>query len=66
MCEQMGRITQATVCDHIKPHKGNEALFFDPANLSSLCKLHHDSAKQRAERRGEDVRVTGLDGWPVG
>ncbi|NMA84113.1 MAG: HNH endonuclease [Epulopiscium sp.] len=28
--------------DHIKPHKGNEDLFYDINNLQSLCKSCHD------------------------
>lgn len=58
MCEAQGRITAATVVDHIKPHKGDRALFFDPDNLQSLCKTHHDSTKQRQEKTG---RLPGCD-----
>lgn len=39
-------------CDHIRPHRGDATLFFDPANLQTLCKACHDSAKAREERRG--------------
>lgn len=45
----MGYATEATVIDHIVPHKGDPELFFDPDNLQSLCKSHHDSTKQREE-----------------
>jgi hypothetical protein len=38
--------------DHKIPHRGDETLFFDADNLQSLCKLHHDSSKQREEKRG--------------
>lgn len=55
MCEQAGRLTPATVVDHITPHKGDQALFWDETNWQPLCKQHHDSAKQRAERRGHEV-----------
>lgn len=63
-CSEMGRTTAATVCDHIEPHKGDEALFFDPCNLQSLCKQCHDSVKQREEHLG--VRI-GADasGYPL-
>lgn len=37
------------VVDHIIPHKGNRALFFDPRNWQTLCKRCHDSAKYRME-----------------
>ncbi|VVD63703.1 hypothetical protein PPN31114_00236 [Pandoraea pneumonica] len=36
--------------DHIVPHRGNDLLRLDPTNIQTLCKLHHDSEKQRAER----------------
>lgn len=65
MCADEGRITAATVCDHIKPHKGDVALFYDPANLSSLCKHCHDRHKQSEERTGKAKPIIGLDGWPV-
>jgi len=63
MCTAVGLVRAATVADHIQPHKGNPALFYDPANLQTLCKPHHDSAKQRWERLG--LVETGANGWPV-
>lgn len=50
-CEKSRRIVEATVVDHIKPHKGDKALFHDPENLQSLCKKCHDSVKARMEAR---------------
>lgn len=32
----------STVCDHIKPHRGNWNMFIDPANLQGLCEPCHD------------------------
>jgi 5-methylcytosine-specific restriction enzyme A len=63
MCSQEGRITAASVVDHIKPHKGDQQLFWDPSNWQALCKPHHDSHKQRQERGG--IQIIGDDGWPV-
>lgn len=57
-------VTPATVCDHIRPHKGNEDLFFDASNIQSLCKQCHDRDKQRIELGQEVVRF-GSDGWPI-
>lgn len=48
----MGRKRLATVVDHKVPHKGDEALFFNPLNLQALCKRCHDSAKQMLEVSG--------------
>jgi 5-methylcytosine-specific restriction endonuclease McrA len=64
MCKKAGRDEVATVVDHKKAHKGDEKLFFDRKNLQSLCKTHHDAAKQREEHRGV---VSGCDenGFPL-
>jgi len=63
-CKAQGLIVAASVADHIKPHKGNDALFYDPDNLQSLCKQCHDSHKQRLEKSG---LVIGCDisGAPI-
>ncbi|MBU9461356.1 HNH endonuclease [Burkholderia multivorans] len=39
-----------TIGDHIIAHRGDRRLQLDPANIQTLCKLHHDSEKQRLER----------------
>lgn len=51
-CRRCGRIGNSPelVADHITPHRGDRALFFDRANLQCLCKPCHDGAKQREER----------------
>ena len=48
MCRNAGRVTPATVADHVTPHRGNRHLFFHGA-LQSLCAPHHSRAKQRDE-----------------
>ncbi|WP_038202268.1 HNH endonuclease [Xenorhabdus bovienii] len=72
MCHQQGRVTGATVVDHIIPHKlkgalasGNKTeiakaqkLFWDTKNWQPLCDSHHNSTKQRMEKRG---KVVGCD-----
>ena len=63
-CRDEGRLTAAAVVDHIRPHRGNPALFWDPDNLQSLCRPHHDATKQREERGRVQVRI-GTDGWPA-
>ena len=63
MCEADGRITLAQICDHIRPHKGNEVLFY-AGPFQSLCKLHHDSTKQRMENK--PIEIGGdLNGNPI-
>lgn len=63
MC--LPRVTAATVVDHvIKDSKKTEEGFF-AGPFASLCKAHHDSAKQKQERRGyvigSDESGTPLD-----
>jgi 5-methylcytosine-specific restriction enzyme A len=36
-CQRQGRTTAARVVDHIRPHKGDQALFWEPSNHQSLC-----------------------------
>lgn len=57
-------VTAADVVDHKKPHKGDVDLFHNPSNLQSLCKHHHDSAKQMMER-GKKIAIIGVDGYPI-
>ena len=59
----MGRATIATIVDRARPHRGDLRLFFDPENLVSLCKPHHDATKQRQER-GRRTTIIDPDGWP--
>lgn len=48
-CMRDGRVTEATVVDHIEPHKGDQKLFWDTENHQSLCMPCHSSVKQREE-----------------
>jgi 5-methylcytosine-specific restriction protein A len=63
-CKAKGRITAATVVNHIKPHKGDITLFFAWSNWQSLCKSCHDGPTQKFERRGYNDDI-GEDGWPT-
>ncbi|MGM9590559.1 MAG: HNH endonuclease signature motif containing protein, partial [Faecousia sp.] len=37
-----GRLTPATVVDHIIPHRGDRKLFWDESNWQPLCKDCHN------------------------
>jgi len=50
-CLNHDRVTAATVVDHIKPHRGDQKLFWDPKNHQSLCKPCHDSKTARTDGR---------------
>jgi 5-methylcytosine-specific restriction protein A len=41
LCTAQGRVTGATEVDHIRPHRRNVRLFWDPSNWQPLCKPCH-------------------------
>lgn len=71
-CQELNRVTAATVVDHREPHRLGEAIqsgdperiaeararFWNKAMWQSLCSPHHNSDKQREEKSG---RVIGCD-----
>lgn len=63
-CLSQNLIVSASIVDHVIPHKGNKALFFQPDNLQSLCKLCHDKTKQILEKRGVFIG-TDISGAPI-
>lgn len=54
-CQAEGRLTRATVVDHIIPHRGDPALFWDRDNWQALCKSCHDR-KTMTEDRYQEFR----------
>jgi 5-methylcytosine-specific restriction protein A len=40
-CLKLERVEPTTQVDHIVPHRGDKAKFFDRANLQGLCDTHH-------------------------
>jgi 5-methylcytosine-specific restriction enzyme A len=50
-CENEGRLTPSAVTDHVIPHKGDAALFWDTANHQALCRQCHNR-KTAAEDGG--------------
>jgi hypothetical protein len=59
MCLRKGRVTPATVADHVEDHHGDWNRFWT-GRLQSLCKPCHDGPK----RIGFSSEV-GPDGWPL-
>jgi len=51
-CGREGVITPATVVDHIIPHRGDQAKFWDTSNWQPLCKRHHDIKTVREDGGG--------------
>ena len=57
---------KANVVDHIKPHKGDPKLFWNPKNLQSMLKACHDKFKQSQERGGKGFDQGSDDqGFPL-
>ncbi|WP_092419173.1 HNH endonuclease [Alloyangia pacifica] len=59
VCQQTGVMligkypaANSPVVDHIKPHRGDPALFWDEKNLQAVSKVWHDRTKQSLEKRG--------------
>ena len=65
LCHDAGRLTRATVVDHIEPHKGDKRLFWDRSNHQPLCAPCHNGPKKASEmgdpRRGADASGMPLD-----
>lgn len=52
-CRECGKIegdTSRLVAHHEKPHKGDEALFWDEANIICICQPCHDGPVKARER----------------
>ena len=50
-CLERGKYTKATVVDHIRPHRGNPELFWNPENWQPLCKTCHDKKTWNEDNR---------------
>jgi 5-methylcytosine-specific restriction protein A len=53
-CKRRGVIKAATEVDHIKPHRGDQQLFWDQSNWQSLCDGCHNE-KSAAENQGSTM-----------
>lgn len=67
ICKAKGRVTPATVCDHIEPHRGDPVKFWN-GPFQSLCDAEpwrcHSSVKQQQELHGYSTEV-GENGYPT-
>nr|WP_310012296.1 hypothetical protein [Brucella pseudogrignonensis] len=53
MCGKIEADTSQLVCDHVEPHRGNEAAFW-AGPFQTLCAHCHNSTKARMERSGKN------------
>lgn len=57
-CVRLGRVRPASVVHHLRPHGGDERLFFDPRNLVALAKECHDAMTATGQApRGEKIQT---------
>jgi 5-methylcytosine-specific restriction endonuclease McrA len=63
ICLDAGRVTPATVADHIDPHKGNFTAF-SLGELRSLCANCHDRLKTRPMPRARRSTRMGTPSDP--
>jgi 5-methylcytosine-specific restriction enzyme A len=58
-CLKRQRLVAATVVDHIVPHKGNPALFWNWDNWQALCKRCHNRKTAISDGRwGRGARIS--------
>ena len=55
-CQAAGKLTPATVVDHVLPHRGDQHLFWDQNNWQALCKPCHDRKTMTEDRLFEYKR----------
>ena len=63
-CASQGRVTPATVCHHVTPHRGDVARFW-AGPFASSCADCHDIDEQRIESGGRPRQVLDAEGWPT-
>lgn len=49
VCKAAGRTRLAAHADHVRPHRGDLALFWDRDNLQALCHECHSAKTRRGE-----------------
>lgn len=62
-CEAAGLVVAAELTDHVEPHKGDQAKFWDTSHWQSSCRWHHDVVKQRLELMWVRGEITVADLW---
>ena len=72
ICAKSDKRVTATVVDHIKPHKGNDNLFWSRRNWQALCASCHNSKTAKHDggfgnrRKGDAVKGScDKDGYPL-
>ena len=61
-CQANGVERKADLVDHVRPHRGDQTLFWDISNWQPVCDWHHRVVKAELERRyfNGQIRVEEL------
>ena len=62
-CEAIGRVEAATCVDHVEPHGGDQAKFWDRDNWQSACSWHHNEIKQKLEGLWRAGKIPASELW---
>ena len=62
-CQAVGEFSATAVVDHVVPHKGDQARFWDTAMWQPACRHCHDVVKKMIERMFEVGEVPVADLW---
>jgi 5-methylcytosine-specific restriction enzyme A len=60
-CKANARVEAARLVDHIVPHKGDMALFWDPGNWQALCNWCHEHVKKPIEHLFAQGKCSAAD-----
>lgn len=63
--ERRGELAAATVVDHIKPHRGDMALFWSRSNWQPLCAACHSAKTAREDGGFGNTKKTNLGSAPT-
>ncbi len=63
-CGELGLVVAAREVDHIRPHRGDKALFWDRGNWQSLCKPCHSRKTAREVFHGGAAAPGGVSENP--
>jgi 5-methylcytosine-specific restriction protein A len=64
ICKSQGKLTIATVVDHVERHFGDKTKFWT-GKLQSVCRDCHEGRKKFFEARGYARDVDPITGWPT-
>ena len=62
-CAAVGQREATAVVDHVEPHKGDKAKFWNRAMWQPCCRWHHDAIKSVLERRFAAGEVDAAELW---